>query len=305
MFPSGDSVAGSNIAFAMSFVSGHMTPAKLFGDCWSNFYPAVILTNGGTDKIHYVKSAPNPISSYTGSSGVTININTRDFADQTMTDWRASHSTNPYDAYPFRTGDKWTACVVLVSRTFGGGAGSDHKLGDSDNIVRLEYASPSGDSHVDRRTLPIKQSKYNNIEWMKMKVVANFVENSGTNAVWTISSITVTAKMLSTSSITFSIDAIGLGTPQGTVNVEGSGSSTSGGTLDVTGYSSVTFSGTTGEVTKTLTFNTTKYYIPQSATTGNKLCNGTLRFNNSAGNFTGIFSIDITTPPQESEVQLL
>lgn len=300
--PSSDVAAGLVVAFDMSFVSGHMTPAKLFGDCWSTFYPAVIISSGGSDKLNYVKSAPNPISAYTGSSGVTIKVDTRIFMNKMKADWSAKHSGSAYANFPFRNGDKWTATLVLIDGYFDGGENDgSYKLGTGNNIVRLEYESPSGTTHVDRRTLPVKQSKFTNIEWMKMTVTITRVGIQSGNEVYTLSSISVKAKMLKTNTVSFVINA-SLSTPQGSVSVSGVSDPS-----NIQNYSQLQFSGQTGEITKSLTYNATTYYVPQSATVGNKLCNGSLAFHATEGDFTGTFSFDITTQSYQysKEIQLL
>lgn len=284
MTPSTQSEDGARIAFSMSFhvQTGSIVPSELFGDC-SGYYPTAIMSCGGYNYT-YIKSADNTILAYT-SSACTITIDTAEFARQIASDFRAQHSGDPYSSFPLRTNDKWTACVVLSSRKFTGGDGYDHKLNGNESIVRLEYSSPSGDSHVDRKTLPIKQSKYNNIEWMKMTVT---IQKTG-NKVYEISSIVVTAKMLTTDYISFQVGAQ-LSTPQGNVNVV---NTASGQSINVENYTNVAFSGETGEVTKTLGLTRTIYTVTATST-GNQLCNGTLTFKNSKGNFSGGFSIDIS-----------
>lgn len=299
--PSSDAAAGLVVAFDMSFVSGHMTPAKLFGDCWSTFYPAVIISSGGDDKLNYVKSAPNPISAYT-NSGCTIKVDTRIFMNKMKADWSAIHPGSAYARFPFRDGDKWTATLVLIDGYFDGGENDgSYKLGTGNNIVRLEYESPSGTTHVDRRTLPVKQSKFTNIEWMKMTVTITRQGIQSGNEVYTLSSISVKAKMLNTNTVSFVINA-SLSTPQGSVSVPGVSDPS-----DIQNYSQLTFSGQTGEITKSLVYSATTYYVPQSATVGNKLCNGSLTFHATEGDFTGTFSFDITSQSYqyEKEIQLL
>lgn len=298
LIPSSDAASGRTVAFSMSFLSttpdGGIAAGQLFGDCYG-YYPAVIFNNGadGSNSYHYAKTAPYPISAYAGSS-VTINVDTGDFAKAIAADFRASHSGDPYANYPLRTGDNWTACMVLLSTSLGNDA---HKVPASATIVRLEYASD-----VDRKTLPIKQSKYMTIEWMKMKVTITRVSVSGNTKVYRISYIGVTAKMLSTESISFTIGAQ-LSTPQGNVNVTGVAS---GQQVDIDNYSNVTFSGTTGEVTKTLGITETQY-TNTATSSGNQLCNGTLTFKNTLGNFSGVFSIDISgqASSYSKEVNLL
>jgi hypothetical protein len=136
---------------------------------------------------------------------------------------------------------------------------------------------------------------------MKMVVTIQRQGIQSGNEIYKISSIEVTAKMLSSDSITFEIGAQ-LTTPQGTVNVQGVPDA---GNIET--YSHVTFSGTVGEVSKSLSYNETTYYVTQAATTGNKLCNGTLIFKNALGNFSGTFSIDISSQSYQyqREVNLL
>lgn len=283
IIPSASGQSGSNIAFSFGFTNptpdGAMTPQVLFGDCW-NFYPAVILTNGstGSNSYQYAKTAASPISAYT-SSPVTININTADFAEAIAADFQQLHSGDPWSSYPLRTGDNWTACVVLLSSQLI----DTHKVPTGATIVRLEY-----EANADRRTLPIKQSKYNNIEWMKMSVT--IVKVAGYAMKYKLDSIVVTAKMLTTPSITFTINADPLSTPVGTVNVQGSAS---GQSIVVNNFSSVTFSGTVGEVTNNLSFAETTWDV-QATTAGNQLVNGTLVFHHSNGDFSGGFSIDVS-----------
>lgn len=283
LIPSSDFGDGSNITFSFGFTDpiadGGITAPRLFGDCWG-FYPAVIITNGadGSNTYQYAKIADRPISAY-GNSRVTIDIDTSEFARSIASDFRSLHSGDPYQSYPLRTGDRWTACMVLVSQQ---PVPDVHKISSSAMIVRLEY-----ESGVDRRTLPIKQTKYLTIEWMKMSVTIEKV--SGYTRRYRISSITITAKMLSTSSISFVIGAL-LSTPQGTVNVN---NVASGQSVDVDNYSNVTFSGSIGEVTKPLSLTLTTYDV-ESTFVGNQLVNGTLTFKNTIGNFSGGFSFDVS-----------
>ena len=283
LIPSADGGDGTNIAFSFGFTSpvadGSIVASQLFGDCW-DYYPAVILTNGstGSNTYQYAKIADNPISAY-GNSQVTIVIDTAEFASAIASDFRALHSGDPYQNYPLRTGDQWTACIVLVSQQ---PVSTVHKISSSATIVRLEYASG-----VDRRTLPIKQSKYNNIEWMKMTIT--IVKVSGYTRRYKIQSIAVTAKMLTTTAVAFTVNAA-LSTPQGTVNVV---NVTSGQSITVNNYSNTTFSGTVGEVTNNLSFNETTYDV-SATTVGNQLVNGTLTFHNTKGDFSGTFSIDVS-----------
>jgi len=281
IIPSASGQDGANIGFVFGFTNptpdGGIAASQLFGDCLS-YYPTVILTCG-SGSYQYAKSADNPVSAYAGSTG-TITIDTADFASAIASDMNVS---NPYSRYPLRTNDKWTACMVLLSRKLTGGSGYDHKVNSTDTIVRLEY-----ESGIDRRTLPIKQSKYNNIEWMKMTVTISKV--SGYTRRYKIDSIVVTAKMLTTTSVAFVINAQ-LSTPQGTVNVVGV---SSGQSITVNNYSSVTFSDTVGEVTKTLGISETTYDV-EATTPGNQLVNGTLTFHNTKGDFSGQFSFDVSS----------
>lgn len=282
LIPSTSAGQGMNIAFSFGFASpiadGAITPQVLFGDCL-DYYPAVILTNGstGSNSYQYAKTADGPISAYVNSP-VTININTADFANGIASDFQQLHSGNPWSSYPLRTGDKWTACVVLLS----GPLIDTHKVPSGMTIVRLEY-----ESNADRKTLPIKQSKYNNIEWMKMTVKITKV--SGYSRRYKLDSIVVTAKMLTTTAITFAINANTFSTPQGTVTC----GTTSGNPITVNNFSSVQFSGTVGEVTKNLSFTETTWDVT-ATTVGNQLVNGTLIFHHSNGDFQGGFSFDVS-----------
>lgn len=283
LIPSADGETGRTVAFTFYFTNptpdGGIAAAQLFGDCWT-YYPCIILTNGstGSNSYQYAVTAPSPISAYAGTS-MTITFDTADFAAAIASDFRSLHSGDPYANYPLRTGDKWTACLVLLSQQLTSGI---HKIPSSATIIRLEYSS-----NVDRRTLPIKQTKYINIEWMKMRVTITKI--AGYQRKYKIDSIVVTANILSTASMTFTVDAA-LSTPQGTVNVVGVAS---GQSINVTGYSSVVFSGSTGEISKTLGITETTY--DNTATSaGNQLVNGTLTFRGSEGNFSGGFSIDVS-----------
>lgn len=287
LIPSRDGLEGRNVAFTMGFASttpdGGIAASQLFGDCW-NYYPAVIFTyglSGDSYNIHYAKAAPNPISAYAGSS-VTINVDTAEFASAIADDYRAHYSGDPYANYPLRTGSNWTACLVLLSYNLSSYA--TWKVPPTATIVRLEYSSG-----CDRKTLPIKQSKYLTIDWMKMNITIQRVSVSGNTSVYRISSITVTAKMLTTEDILFEVGAQ-LSTPQGTVNVVGTAS---GQSINVDNYTNVKFSGTAGEVTKTLGITETTYTCT-ATTIGNKLCNGTLTFKNTKGDFSGTFSFDVS-----------
>lgn len=296
LIPSADGGTGRTVAFTFYFTNptpdGGIAAAQLFGDCWT-YYPCIILTNGstGSNSYQYAVTAPSPISAYAGTS-MTITFDTADFAAAIASDFRSLHSGDPYANYPLRTGDKWTACLVLLSQQLTSGI---HKIPSSATIIRLEYSS-----NVDRRTLPIKQTKYINIEWMKMRVTITKI--AGYQRKYKIDSIVVTANILSTASMTFTIDAA-LSTPQGTVNVVGVAS---GQSINVTGYSSVVFSGSTGEISKTLSITETTY--DNTATSaGNQLVNGTLTFRGSEGNFSGGFSIDVSGQSYQytQEVNLL
>lgn len=296
LIPSADGETGRTVAFTFYFTNptpdGGIAAAQLFGDCWT-YYPCIILTNGstGSNSYQYAVTAPSPISAYAGTS-MTITFDTADFAAAIASDFRSLHSGDPYANYPLRTGDKWTACLVLLSQQLTSGI---HKIPSSATIIRLEYSS-----NVDRRTLPIKQTKYINIEWMKMRVTITKI--AGYQRKYKIDSIVVTANILSAASMTFTVDAA-LSTPQGTVNVVGVAS---GQSINVTGYSSVVFSGSTGEISKTLGITETTY--DNTATSaGNQLVNGTLTFRGSEGNFSGGFSIDVSGQSYQytQEVNLL
>lgn len=289
LIPSSDGGTGRTIAFSFSFTNpmpdGGILASELFGDCWA-YYPCVILTYG-SGSFQYAKTADNVIAAY-ANTAMNINIDTADFASAIASDWRASHSGNPYANAPLTTDSKWTACLVLLSQALTSGV---HKIPSSATIVRLEYASS-----VDRKTLPIKQTKYMNIEWMKLKITITRVSVSGSTKVYRISYIGVTAKMLSTSSISFNI-GVQLSTPQGNVNVQNVASGQSV-TIDgpSTYYSNVTFSGETGEIIKSLSYNETQYTNTASSA-GNELCNGTFYFHNSLGDFQGTFSFNLKEDP--------
>jgi hypothetical protein len=315
IIPTSDSDDGANLGFSMWFNvnTGQITAHELFGDCWDTFYPGVIMCCGGDYKFNYVKTTNSPISSY-ASSTANISFNTRDFMDQMKADWIAKGlSGSPYGRYPFRKGDNWTACLVLISREFTGGDGSNHKLSGSESIVRLEYAAPTNGVYVDRRTLPMKPSKYNTIDWIKMKVYLTRVGIDNGYEVYKLEKVDITANMLSANSITLTVGVYGdnksyVQTPGGYVNVTGVGQDA---TVYLTNFFQVTFSGTVGEVTKTFiggtNFAETKYYVSQSATIGNKLCNGQfVLYYSNLGSFIGVWSIDITSQSYQytSETEL-
>lgn len=297
LIPSADGETGRTIAFSFSFASttpdGGIPAAQLFGDCWT-YYPAVILTNGssGNNNYNYVAVAPNPISSYAASS-VTINISTADFATAIAADYRTrfGSGTNPYGNYPLRTGDNWTACMVLLSTTLPSGS---HTVPTGATIVRLEYASG-----VDRKTLPIKQTKWMNIDWMKYTIKITKV--SGYQRMYKIESVTVTSNVLSTSSMTFSVKGE-FSTPSGTCYC----GSTTGNPITINNWSSMTLSGTTGQVSKSLSFSETKENNTAS-TSGNYLINGTLTFTYGGYSYSGGFSFDVTNqwPEYTLEVNVL
>ena len=121
------------------------------------------------------------------------------------------------------------------------------------------------------------------------------------NEIYKISSIVVTAKMLSSDSITFTIGAQ-LTTPQGTVNVQGVPDA---GNIET--YSHVTFSGTVGEVSESLSYNETTYYVPKLPQQETNCAMERLFSKNSLGNFSGTFCIDISSQSYQyqREVNLL
>lgn len=295
LIPSADGETGRTVAFTMSFLSatpdGGIPAAQLFGDCWG-YYPAVILNNGssGSNSYNYAVTAPNPISAYAGSS-VTISFNTADFAAAIATDYRTLHSGDPYANYPLRTGDNWTACLVLLSVSM---SSSIHKVPSGATIVRLEYASD-----VDRRTLPIKQTKWMNIDWMKYTIKITKV--SGYQRMYKIDSVQVESNVLSTSSMSFSVEGV-FSTPSGTCYC----GTTTGNPITISNWSGMTLSGSTGVVVKSLTFAETK--INNTATTaGNYLINGTLKFTYGGYTYQGGFSFDVTNqwPEYTLEVNVL
>lgn len=297
LIPSSDSESGRTVAFSFGFASttpdGGIPAAQLFGDCWA-YYPAVILTNGssGSNSYNYCKVAPSPISSYAGSS-VTINVDTGDFAKAIAADYRTrfGSGTNPYEKYPLRTNDNWTGCMVLLSTTLPSGS---HTVPTAATIVRLEYASG-----VDRKTLPIKQSKWMNIEWMKYTIKITKV--SGYQRMYKIDSVIVTSNVLSTTSMIFSVKGV-FSTPSGTCYC----GSTTGNPITINNWSSMTLSGATGEVSKTLSFSETKENNTASSS-GNYLINGTLTFTYGGNSYSGGFSFDVTNqwPEYTLEVNVL
>lgn len=295
LIPSSDSENGRTVAFSFSFASttpdGGIPAAQLFGDCWS-YYPAVILTNGssGSNSYNYCKVAPNPVSSYAGSS-VTINVDTGDFAKAIAADFRTAHSGDPYANYPLRTGDNWTACMVLLSTTLPSGS---HTVPTGATIVRLEYASG-----VDRKTLPIKQTKWINIDWMKYTIKITKV--SGYQRMYKIDSVVVKSNVLSTTSMSFTVNGF-FGVTQGTSYC----GSTSGREITINNWSSMTLSGSTGEVSKTLSFSETKMNNTAS-TTGNYIVYGTLTFVYGGNSYSGQFSFDTynQSPEYTKEVTVL
>ena len=295
LIPSADGETGRTIAFSFSFASttpdGGIPAAQLFGDCWA-YYPAVILACSKSSDFNYIAVAPNPISSYAASS-VTINISTADFATAIAADYRTKYGsgTKPYDNYPLRTGDNWTACMVLLSTTLPSGS---HTVPTGATIVRLEYASG-----VDRKTLPIKQTKWMNIEWMKYTIKITKV--SGYQRMYKIESVTVTSNVLSTSSMTFSVKGV-FSTPSGTCYC----GSTTGNPITINNWSSMTLSGSTGQVSKSLSFSETKENNTAS-TSGNYLINGTLTFTYGGYSYSGGFSFDVTNqwPEYTLEVNVL
>lgn len=319
IIPSSDNDGGMTLGFSIGLnIATYQIPSsELFGDCTA-FYAGVIMCAGsGNQQLHYVKTAANAMSQYIGSGNmsISITINTRDFMNQMKADW--SGTGTPYNKYPFRKGDPWTACLVLIDRSFSGGDGAQHKLNGTEKIVRLEYAEPMDNVYVDRRTLPMKPSKYNTIEWMKLKVkIQRYTSDRSGFDCYKITSIIVTAKMLATDSITFSVNAV-LSAVNGSGIVVIPGQQGSGGvSVTVNSYiGPVTFSGTVGEVQKEFTLGSTQgnsipettYYISQSATSGNKLCNANFTFVNSStsDSFSSQFSFDISTGPLEKENELL
>lgn len=281
LIPSSDSENGRTVAFSFSFASttpdGGIPAAQLFGDCWS-YYPAVILTNGssGSNSYNYCKVAPNPVSSYAGSS-VTINVDTGDFAKAIATDYRTAHSGDPYANYPLTTSSNWTACMVLLSTTLPSGS---HTVPTAATIVRLEYASG-----VDRKTLPIKQTKWMNIDWMKYTITITKV--GGAQRKYKIESVVVTANVLTTSSMTFSV--------KGYFHAkEGSCAcgTTTGNPITINNWSSMTLSGSTGQVSKTLSFSET-WMNNTASTTGNYIIDGKLTFTYGGNSYEKDFSFDV------------
>lgn len=314
---------GSTIGFSMKcrFTDGAVAASQLFKDCYTPsgniqnyFYPGVIMTCAGDDKLNYVKTAANPISYYMNNTVDTViefQISTRLFMDKMTTLWSNKHSGDPYGSFPFSTGSMWTACLVLVSRKFDGGvdssdssySGGYYTLSDSDNIIRLEYAAPTDNVYVDRKTLPLKQSKFNIIEWMKASVtIQKYTSDRTGYDCYKIRSIVVTAKMLTAETISFAVNAQ-ISAYIGVVIVPGY-SGSGGSSVQADSYiNPLTFSGTIGEVQKEFVPGSTQgnsmpettFYIQQSASSGNHNCNIRLTFVHSTkGSFIGQFSFDVS-----------
>lgn len=289
---------GQELEFGIKFkfIDKCISPKQLFLDCQSPaFYPGVIISCGSY-KLTYVKTSNQPIDSYLNTNYETVvyvKVHTRTFMDKMTAYWSERYAGDPYQSFPFRTGDKWTITYVLLDTPFDGGTneyGGLYTLGSGNSIVRLEYAKPAGDEHADRRIMPLKQSKFTSIEWMKLRVQVSY---DGVNRVWKLSVLRVTAKMLTTSAETFTIDARLSTTTNGVVNVENHGS---GRVVSVNGYGGpVTLQGSVGqEVSYAITnYPATTYDLTNVTGTGNKICAGDITFTHATiGSFVGSFSIN-------------
>ena len=296
--PSTDTTgSGPVIEFTFGFTTptpdGGIMPLYLFGDC-ADYYPAVILTCAltGSRDYQYVKAAEHTLSYYYPTSNtstiISVRIDTYEFAR-----FIRSHYDVPYNSAPLSDGSMWTGTVVLLK--YPPTLNVVPTSSETDIIVRLEYATG-----VDRKTLPVKQNKHNNIEWMKMTVIIKKVV--GYQRKYKLDSISVTAKMLTTASVTFYVSG-SFSTPQGTVVCN----TTSGQSISVDNFSIVNFSGTVGEVTKNLTFAETTWDVT-ATTAGNQLVNGNLAFSNSNGVFQEGFSFDVSNQYPEyakADIKLL
>ena len=145
----------------------------------------------------------------------------------------------------------------------------------------------------------MKPSKFNTIEWIKMKVYLTRVGTENGYEVYKLDKVEFTANMMSANSITLIVGNSNsyVQTPDGYVNVAGVGQDS---TVHLSNFFQVTFSGTVGQVTKTFiggtNFAETKYYVSQSATSGRKVCNGHFDlYYSNLGTLSGGWSIDITT----------
>ena len=284
LIPSSDGETGRNIAFSFSFTNptpdGGIAASELFGDC-ASYYPCIILTYG-SGSYQYAKTAPYAVASY-ASGSVTININTADFASAIAAEYRSSHSGDPYANAPLTTGSKWTACFVLLSQALTSGV---YKIPSSATIVRLEYASG-----VDRKTLPIKQSKWMNIDWMKCTIKIKKI--AGYQRMYQVDSVVVTSNVLSTTSMTFSVEGK-FDVHTGTCYCSG----ISGNPLTISNWSSMTLSGTTGEVSKTLTFGETKMNC-EDTSVSYQYVNVTLKFTYGGNSYQKLFNFMVNDQQPE------
>jgi hypothetical protein len=101
-----------------------------------------------------------------------------------------------------------------------------------------------------------------------------------------VDSVVVTANVLSTTSMSFSVQGF-FGVTQGTCTC----GTASGREITVPNWSSMTLSGTTGEVSKNLTFGETKMNNT-ATTTGNYIIYGTLIFTYGGNSYQKNFSFD-------------
>lgn len=288
--PSTDTTNDVNIEFMIftRVISGCILAKELFGDCMS-FYPGVLMTCG-SGSYQYAKTTSQTIIQLLGSSDNftgSVLINTAEFASAIAADWRSSHSGDPYANYPLRSDDKWTSCVILSSRELTGGSGSSHKFNSSDIIVRLEY-----EANVDRWTLPLKQDKYNVFESLSMTVTVSRQADQSGHMVYKLGTVYIYADKNATSaSVSMAVTGV-LQCQIGIVSIPNVGSATHPASLNAD-FGSLSFTQSSGQQIKSFAPNV--YYEITATSSGNQLCNGTIRlYNANIGTFSGGFSIDVS-----------
>lgn len=296
--PSSDVPAsqGQNIDFKLftRIVDGCIRPQVLFGDVL-NYYPCIVMTYGSSGTYHYAKTTDDKISDLWDTTDdnrnldATVRVNTAEFASAIASDWRASHSGDPYANAPLRTDDYWTFCMVLSSRKLTGASGTSyHNFNSNDTIVRLEYAA-----NVDRWTKQLQQSKFNIITKLWMNVEITKQANQNGHMVYKITSIAVWAEKTSSSStITFTATA-SIQCTLGIVSMSGIGTSEYAG-QPIEGYvGAISYGTAAGQSSQSVQIPNTTYEIT-GTTAGNQMCNGTITlYNSTIGTFTGGFSINV------------
>lgn len=295
--PSSDVQAsqGQNIDFKLftRIVDGCIRPQVLFGDI-TNYYPCIVMTYG-SGTYHYAKTTDSPISAlWDGTDenrnlNATVQINTAEFASAIASDWRSSHSGDPYANAPLRTDDYWTICMVLSSRKLTGASGTSyHNFNSNDTIVRLEYAA-----NVDRWTKQLQQSKFNIITKLWMNVEITKQANKNGHMVYKITSIAVWAeKTASSSTITFQVGA-SIQCTLGIVSMSGVGTSQYAGEKIESSAGYVSYGTAAGQSSASVQIPATTYEIT-GTTAGNQMCNGSITlYNATIGTFVGGFSINV------------